>query len=350
MKTIAYVGCRTTKERKARGRGISVYEVDENGWKLVQILEGQVNPSFLCLNERQDVLYSIHGDYSEASAYRIANDGTLSLINTVGTHGTNPVHLSLDKSGRWLFVANLQTGSVSVIPVAADGSLERIKELAFISGNGGPGYTSHPHQVLQDATGNWLIVPSQGRLQGVGKITVFGIDSGKGTIERVSEAKGRSGSEPRHCVFHPNNRFCYCLNEKDSTVALYYFNEENGELSPVQILSTLPQDYAGDGWASAIDIGADGKALYVSNRKHDSITVYAIGQEDGRITYRQNVKTGGEQPRFITVSPDGRQVLAANELSDTICLFDICQADGTLKACSKVIETESPVCVRFKTR
>ena len=56
--------CRTTKERKARGKGISVYKVDGDNWELVQILEGQVNPSYLCLNKAQDRLYSIHGDFS----------------------------------------------------------------------------------------------------------------------------------------------------------------------------------------------------------------------------------------------------------------------------------------------
>ena len=135
MNRFAYVGCRTTKERGARGKGISVYRVTENGWEPVQILEGMVNPSYLCLDRQGKTLYAVHGDFSQVSACRVAEDGTLAYLNTVGTHGTNPVHLSLDHTGKWLFVANLQTGGVSVIPVREDGSLDRIKELAFISGN-----------------------------------------------------------------------------------------------------------------------------------------------------------------------------------------------------------------------
>ena len=54
MEKFAYIGCRTTKERKARGKGISVYKVDGDNWELVQILEGQVNPSYLCLNKAQE--------------------------------------------------------------------------------------------------------------------------------------------------------------------------------------------------------------------------------------------------------------------------------------------------------
>ena len=108
----AYVGCRTTKERKARGKGIRVYKIEGNQWKPVQLLEGPVNPSYFCLDQEQKHLYSVHGDFSEVSVYHIREDGTLEYQNTTKTHGTNPVHLSLDKTGKWLFVANLQTGGV----------------------------------------------------------------------------------------------------------------------------------------------------------------------------------------------------------------------------------------------
>ena len=123
MSVYAYIGCRTTKERNARGKGISVYSVEKGRWELLQLLEGEVNPSYLCLNEAQNRLYSIHGDFCQVSSYEIHEDGTISHMNTVDTHGTNPVHLTLDPTGKWLFVANLQTGGVSVIPVNEDGSL-----------------------------------------------------------------------------------------------------------------------------------------------------------------------------------------------------------------------------------
>lgn len=97
--------------------------------------------------------------------------------------------------------------------------------------------------------------------------------------------------------------------EKDSTVACYYFDEETGTLDPKQILTTLPEDFPGDGWASAIEIGIDGKYLYLSNRKHDSVTVFRLDQENGHMTYIQNIRTKGEQPRFITTNPDGTMLL-----------------------------------------
>ena len=349
MSVYAYIGCRTTKERNARGKGISVYSVEEGRWELLQILEGEVNPSYLCLNEAQNRLYAIHGDFCQVSSYEIHEDGTISPMNTVDTHGTNPVHLTLDPTGKWLFVANLQTGGVSVIPVNEDGSLGHIKELKFISGNGGPGYISHPHQVKLDGSGRWLLVPSQGRLQGIGKITVFEVDSKEGDLREHFVVKARTGAEPRHCVFHPNNRFCYVLNEKDSTAALYYFDEGKGTLEGKQILMTIPEDYTGDGWASAIDIDPAGRFLYVSNRKHDSVTVFTLDQENGHMSWLQNIATEGVQPRFITVSPDGSQLLAANELSDTIRIFDV-EEDGHLAYSGVTVATESPVCAVYKTK
>lgn len=350
MSVFAYVGSRTTKERGAREKGIRVFEIKDKSWEPVQVLEGLVNPSYLCLDQSQRFLYTVHRDFCSVSACRVEEDGRLTYVNTTATHGTNPVHLTLDKSGRWLFVANFQTGGVSVIPVKEDGSLGKIKELAFISGDGGPGHISHPHQVTLDRTGRWLLVPSQGRLQGVGKVTVFEVDSEAGTIREHFSVKARTGAEPRHCVLHPNNRFCYLVNEKDSTAALYDFDAEAGTLKPRQILTTLPQDYAGDGWASAIDIAPDGSALYVSNRKHDSITVYRLDGQDGHMEYLQNIPTEGGQPRFIAVTPDGSQVVAANELTDTIRCFDVDLADGRLCAAGRLVTAESPVCVVFKMR
>ena len=68
-------------------------------------------------------------------------------LNTVSTGGTNPVHLSVDASNRWVFVANLQTGTVAVIPRMEDGTLGERKHLYTIPGVK-TGDVSHPHQAV----------------------------------------------------------------------------------------------------------------------------------------------------------------------------------------------------------
>ena len=350
MNIIAYVGCRTTKDRGAHGKGIKVYRISNDGkWGLLQLVPDIVNPSYLCMDNDQAYLYCVQGDGCEISSWKIKADGKLAYLNTVSTYGTNPVHLSIDQSNRWVFVGNLQTGNVSVIPRNKDGLLENIRETKFISGNGGPGYISHPHQVLQDNTRNWLLVPTQGRLQRVGKIVVYRIDSDHGTLIETFSAIARSGAEPRHCVFHPNNRFCYAINEKDCTITFYRFDERKGILAPQQILPTLPDTYVEDGWASDVVMEPSGRFIYVSNRKANSISVFAINQNTGLMHYVQTVSANGNQPRFITIDYTGKRLLVANELSDTMYEFDIDKNNGTLVPNGTVITTENPVCVIYRT-
>ncbi len=347
MAQIAYVGCRTTKERNARGKGISVYEIENGKWALKQIAKDLVNPSFLCMDRTEQYLYTIHGDKSEVSSFAIAEDGTLTYINTVSTHGTNPVHLSVDKTNRWGFVANLQTGSVVVIPRNEDGSLGEMKELYLIPGKE-EGTVSHPHQVTQDQTGNYLIVSCQGRLKGFGQVDVFRIDSENGTLEKTCTVRSREIAEPRHFVFHPNNKFCYGVNEKDYSVTYYNFDEKTGMLEAKQILPTLPDTYTGDGWASGIVMDNTASFVLVSNRKHDSVSCFAIDQETGMLTYKDCIKTEGGQPRYIVVKPDTNTVIAANETTDTLKEISIDPKTGKLTLTDLTIATESPVCVIFR--
>ncbi len=346
MTYTAYVGCRTTKERAARGKGIKVYRAEGGVWKQVQLLGNLVNPSFLCLDRSEKFLYAVHGDFSEISSFAVAEDGTLSPLNTVSTGGVNPVHLSVDKSDRWIFVANLQTGTVAVIPRNDDGTLSEPKELYTIPGLK-EGAVSHPHQVQQSPDGNYLIVSCQGRKAGFGQVDVFRVDSENGALEKTCAVRSREIAEPRHFVFHPARPWGYGVNEKDYSVSFYHFDGERGVLTAKQILPTLPDTYTGDGWASGILITPDGKHLVVSNRKHDSVTSFAVDPETGMMSFRDCVKTGGGQPRFITMTPDGL-VLAANETTDSIARFALDPETGSFSPSGELIRTESPVCVIFK--
>ena len=155
QKHFAYVGSRTTRERNARGVGLSVYEVDPGSveWKLVQVLEDLVNPSFLAFDRKQEMLYSVHGDRSEISAFRIApRTGKLTLVNQESTGGKNPVHLCIDLGNRFVVVANHITSSLAVLPLGADGALGKLCDLVTLAGNLGPHRVEQPfpkpHQVL----------------------------------------------------------------------------------------------------------------------------------------------------------------------------------------------------------
>ncbi len=141
----AYVGCYTTEQRGGRGKGISVFRVNitDAVWTPVQLVSNVINPSFLCLDREQNFLYSVHGDMDYVTAYAInPADGSLTELNREPCGGTNPVHVAVDQSNQFLVVSNYTSGSVSVMPMMADGSLGPFNGSGQPRGNAWP--ASHP--------------------------------------------------------------------------------------------------------------------------------------------------------------------------------------------------------------
>lgn len=344
---IGYIGSRTTKERKAQREGITVYRRENGTWQKVQTVSCGDNPSYVCFNKVQNRLYAIHGDGSTVTAFAADAAGMLQELNTVSTYGTNPVHLVVSPNGKSMYIANLETGSLTVLGLCEDGTLGDVKQVIFIPGKPAHGYISHPHQVCLHPSGKWLLVPCQGRDHGVGKVVVYAIDPLDNHLEERFVWTARPGAEPRHIAIHPNGQWVYLVNEKDSTVIYFHFDQTTGALQPVQVLSTLPDNYFGAGWASGIVMDPQGKFVYVSNRTHDSLTSYSIHPDTGRLQFLQNIPSGGVQPRFLEMGPGGNSVVAANELSHNVVLFTI-QEDGGLVQETTQIQTGSPVCVIWK--
>ena len=166
----AYVGAFTTPERKGHGGGINVYRVDpaSGAWSHEQLLE-IVNPSFLALDRAQRFLYSVHSDLDEVSAYAIDKQtGRITALNRQSCGGKNPVHLSIDPTGRWIITANYAAGSVGVVPIEQDGTLGPRVDLITLQGESGPDRvrqaSSHPHEAVFDPGGRFLAVPDLGSI------------------------------------------------------------------------------------------------------------------------------------------------------------------------------------------
>lgn len=342
----AYIGCRTTRERNARGKGIKLFQIDNAGeWQLAQLVSDVVNPSFLCASNDAKNLYVVHGDGETVSAFSIAPDGALTALNTVSVGGTNPVHVVADPSGRWVYVACHRTGTLSIFSRNEDGSLGDRRSTLTLSERDGA--FSHPHQVVLDRTGRFAIVPAQGLKEGPGKIATYRIDRDGGTFRPADVFYARKNAEPRHCVLHPNNRFLYCVNEWDYTVTLLYFDEETGKLAPKQIVSTLPDTWIRSGWSSAIDLDKNGDFLYTTDRNYNSVSKFEIDPSSGRIHLIGTFPTGGMQPRFMAVERCSGHIFAANECSDTICEFAADAATAERAEPIRTIASESPVCILF---
>jgi len=346
----AYVGSRTTQQRNARGEGISIFRVHpaQGALELVDIARGLTNPSFLALSRDGRFLYTVHGDASEVSAFAVDRaTGALRFINRQDTQGRNPVHLAFDPSGRHLVVSNHIGASLAVLPVNPDGSLAPLTQLLALEGPVGPHrieqQQAKPHFNPFDPSGRYVVVPDKG----LDRVFSFAFSDGRLVPAAAPAAVAREASGPRHLAFHPQLPLAYVVNELDSTVTGYRFDAATGALVPFQVLSALPDSYAGNSRASGIAIDARGRFLYASNRGFDSIAVFAIDAATGRLAFVGARPSGGKTPRFFALSPNGRWLFALNEDSDCIVTFAIDPATGTLAETGAPVYSKSPVCMVF---
>ncbi|SDJ15541.1 6-phosphogluconolactonase, cycloisomerase 2 family [Paraburkholderia steynii] len=351
----AYVGCRTTRERNARGKGIGVYAVDTSSgaWESVEVFEPLENPSFLALNEAQDVLYAVHGDGAEVSSFAVdPANGRLSLLNRQACGGRNPVHLALSRSGDALVVANYATGCAARLPVGENGTLGTVAAVVELPGAPGPHRieqgSSHPHHIARYATRryntDWHIVPDKG-LDTVFAVKWDGV-CGKAV---VTSGRSREGSGPRHAAFHPTLPIIYVANELDSTLTAWGFEPLSGALEPLHTISMLPCSRHETSRAAGIAIRPDASALYVSNRGHDSIATVGLDGTTGIPVGAQWTEAHGQCPRFLCLSHDARMLYVANELSDSIVQYLIEAEHGTPTPTGRIVQTGSPVCIVFKS-
>jgi 6-phosphogluconolactonase len=347
----AYVGCYTTHERRGRGQGISVYRVDDDGWTPVELVKDAPNPSWLGLDRAQRVLYAAHGDGDTVSAFRIdAATGRLDSLGSQATGGKNGVRLAVDASSRLVVVANYSSGTVAVLPIAADGSLRPVSHLAELRGTPGPHRTeqtmSHPHDVVLDPSGRFVVVPDKG----LDAVFVFTLDVASGTLVAADppSVASRRGAGPRHADFHPSRALLYVLNELDSTITTYRLEAPRGALVPVQVITTLPSSFTGDNTTSEIAVAPSGRFVYASNRGHDSIASFTVDDATGVLTPLGWEPTQGRTPRFFALEPPGGRLHVANQDSDSIVAFAIDAASGRLTPAGQTVATGSPSSIVFR--
>lgn len=343
----AYVGCRTTKKRNARGRGLMVYEILPDGkWEEKQCLFTEDNPSYQCLDLEQKYLYSVHGDLTLVSSYQIQEDGTLKHLNTIDIGGKNPVDITVDKENRRVIVATLQGGSLYTINRNPDGSLGDICAKFTYEGKE-EGMVSTIHQCLWDHTRTYLFACAQGRVNGYGQMRALKYNPQDGSFTETDRFLSRTWDEPRHAAMHPNNRWLYMCEEKGNKVLYFQFDQNTGHIRALQELSTVPETVTSYSDASEVMVSPDGGHVLVSNRYTDSLSVYRIDPFTGYLKNTGFFPCLGKTPRFFCFGPNGK-CYVANEDSDTIIEFEFDPITSQLIPTLNIIPTGSPVCITFR--
>lgn len=339
------VGCRTTTERNARGKGLALFEDDQEcaTWTPRHVL-ALVNPSFQVVNRTCRTAYSVHGDLGEVSVIDVAAGSEPRLLQQVETGGRNPVHLCLSCDERHLLVANYATGSLACFGVDSDGLLGERTSLIHFTGTPGPRardqHGSHPHQVVNWPGTNLFLVPDKG----LDRLHVVRL-ADNGVLHEVSSHAAPPGAGPRHLAVDLQRQSIWLVHELSSEVARLVFDPTMGVLTSTSPLSVLPPDFGGENSAAGIALHPHGQTLYVSNRGHDSVCVLQISA-DGEASAHRWLPSLGKTPRFITLSPCAKALVVANEDSDLVVRFPL-DAAGTPGTGSVIAKTGSPVCLTF---
>ena len=325
------------------------------------------NPSFLTVSPNHRFLYAIsedplsvgppldHSSYVSAFAIDSAT-GKLRLLNTVPASGTSTCFISMDKTGKYVMMANFGSGSVTVVRVKKDGSLGELT--SFIQDVGQSvdtriQFEPHPHSILVSPDNRYAIVSDLG----TDKVMIFRFDAETGKLSPPDPpfVKVYPGGGPRHFAFDPSGRFGYQLGEMSGTVDVFNWDTTKGTLTLVQRAQTVPHDFFGGNHSAEIEVHPNGKFLYESNRRTkseeerapDTIGVYSIDPKSGMLTPVQESLTGGVMPRSFAIDPTGAFLLAANQISNNVVLYKIDPATGRLSKTSTEIKVDTPVCLRF---
>ena len=347
-----YVGTYTS----GKSEGIYVYRMDRGTGKLTRFSSiKSVNPSFLTIDRSKRYLYAVNevGEFAGTpgggvSAFEIdPATGNLRLLNQQSTKGADPCHLSVDSGKRALLVANYTGGSVTVLPVRTDGTLGMAMDVTQHEGSGpkeqqkGP----HAHCIILDRRERHALAADLG----IDKVIIYRFDRVTGKLSPAKQpvAELTAGAGPRHLTLHPSGKYLYVINELDSTMASFKYNETNGTLTLIETVSTLPSDFTGASYCADVHVSASGKFLYGSNRGHDSIVVFEIDPRTGKLTLVEHVSTGGKWPRNFTIDPTGAFLLVANQRTDNVVIFSIDARTGRLTATGHTEEIPSPVCLKF---
>ncbi len=319
------------------------------------------NPTWLAVNAGGTRLYAISEiDNFEGTrngavvAYAIdATSRRLTRLGAARSGGTLPCHVSVHPSGRFVLVANFG-GTVAVFPVDGDGRLgdasdvrpsvgQRHRARAVddppgqfaVSDHDGP----HLHMVAPDPSGQFVIA-NDGGLD-LTLVWRFDAEHGRLLPAEVPVIAAPSGSGPHQFAFHPNGRHFYNVYEHDAKVVVYDYDGATGRMRPKQTVAASPPKFAGSILSSAIQIAADGRFLYVANRMHSSISVFAVA-EDGQLRMIADTWVHADSPRGMAMDPGAQFLYVCNQKGDSITVFRANPASGLLQFTGRFEPVGSP--------
>jgi 6-phosphogluconolactonase len=353
-KSYVYAGTYTGKG--AKGIYLSRFDAAAGTLEPFVPVAEMANPTFLTLHPNGQFLYAVsemrdasgrHG--GAVNAFAIApKTGQLKFLNRQPSQGAGPCHVSGDRAGKVVLVANYSSGSAAVLPLRSDGSLGEPSDKVQHHGSSvhpqrqeGP----HAHSITPSPDDRFALVADLG----LDRVMVYRLDSSAGRLTPNDPPWGTvaPGQGPRHLAFHPALPLVYVANELGNTVTAFAWDAARGAMKETQTISMLPPDFHEESTAADVHILPSGRFLYASNRGHDSIAIFSIDPATGLLSAVGHESTRGKCPRNFVIDSAGKWLLAANQDSDSVVVFRIDAESGKLSPVGRAADVSMPVCLKI---
>lgn len=344
--------------------GVRSFLLDPASGRLASaaVTPGLPHVFFLAASPDQQTLYALTaGTFGDAvteavTVWRIrGGEGRLEPLGRQPAGGAATCFVAPDGPGRHLLLAHYTGGTVARLPLASDGSLAGPPATipADRSGSGvvkGRQEEPHPHAIIAAPRAGGGPSFAFAADLGCDAISRFRIDEAEGLVPLdPPSTKTPPGAGPRHLAFDPAGRRLYCINELANTIGVYDFERATGGLVERQMISTLPDGFAGTSHTADLRLTPDGRFLYGTNRGHDSIAAYAVA-DDGRLTLIEIVPSRGKGPQNIAITPCGTLLLCANMPGNSLAVFRIDGQTGRLSPVGEPVDVTQPSAIAIVTR
>ena len=347
--TLVYMG--TYTKGSSEGIYVSKLNTDTGELSSPELAAKIDNPSFVGLHPNKKVLFAVietTGEKAAVCSFSIGADGKLTKINQQPTKGDYPCHLSVDASGKTLMIANYNGAVCAAYPLSPEGKIGNGNFYKHSGSSINPKRQKAPHlhSINMDPDNKRAFVADLG----IDKIVVYNLNPESSTLMKHSAISLPPGGGPRHFSFHPSGKWAYANLELTREIVAMSYDSNKGILKKLQVLSTLPKGAEASGSTAECLVHPSGKWVYVSNRGHNSIAVFAIDQNTGLLTAVEVEATLGDIPRGFGISPDGNFIVAGHQKTDKVTVFKINQETGALEFTGKSIPVNAAVNVRFLER
>ncbi|MCL2878607.1 MAG: lactonase family protein [Treponema sp.] len=343
-----YIGTYTQHSGNGGARGIYFFSLNTADGRMehFRLAADIPNPSYLAPAASGKYLYAVNElhefeGFPGGTVTAFAVDQTsfeIKPLNRQRSGGKGPCHIALSQycaqnhvqncthnvPQHFAVVSNYSEGAISVFPLCEDGALSEISQVIRFEGSGpvrNRQNCSHAHSFTFAPDGSY------GLACDLGADRIMPYTAENNALVPMPYFCSAPGSGPRHLVFSPDGKLVYCVNELNSTVDVLSCCK--GVLQRKQTVSTLPEGCVQVNTTAAIKLSADARFLYVSNRGHDSIAVFAVDKA-GLLQLEAVIPTGGKNPRDFAIDSSGQFLLVCNQDSDTLVVFEIDPVHGTL--------------------